>query len=168
MPNPLLEEAIKEAYALAPASVSHIHSIELRHEAMDESLFLVQGYLNRELTLEDASVETFVAMPFDLTLPKTDDGGTQELTLTVDDVDGRASAFCEAAMAFPAPVEIYYRPYLSTDLTAPQMNPPLRLFLLNVTITAGKVSGRAVPVDFVNISFPSEKYNRREFPALGN
>jgi hypothetical protein len=168
MPNATLSEAIKEAFALAPATVSHVNTIELRHPSIVDSLRLVQGYQNKNLTVEGGAVKLFRACPFDLVLPKTDEGGLQELTLTIDNVNHEASNFCEVAMNFAAPVEIIYRPYLSNDPTTPQMNPPLRLFLLNVTISATQVSGRAVPCDFLNMQFPSETYNRRIFPALGN
>jgi hypothetical protein len=168
MPSTLYTEAIKEAYAIAPAAISHINTIELRHPSLSDSLRLVQGYQNKELTVEGGVVKLFTALPFNLTLPATNEGGLQELTLTIDNVNNAASNFCEMAMNFPAPVEIIYRPYLSNDPTTPQMDPPLRLFLLNVTVQGSQVSGRAVPCDFINMEFPSELYTRSRFPALGN
>jgi hypothetical protein len=69
-------------------------------------------------------------------------------------------------MNFPAPVEIYYRPYLSTDLETPLMEPPLRLFLRDVTVSESQVSGRAVPVDFLNLKFPTQLYDSERFPPL--
>lgn len=164
--NTALEEAIKEAYALAPASVSFVHTLELRHDRMSEPLYLVQGFRNREITLEDASTHVFRATAFDFTLPATNEGGLQELNITIDNIENRVSDFCKDALAFPTPVTIIYRPYLSTDLSTPQMSPPLRLFLLNVKISDGTVSGRAVPVDFLNLKFPTVLYTSPQFPAL--
>jgi hypothetical protein len=164
--NNNLTEALKEAYAVAPASTSYIHTIELRHVSMSEPLYLAQGFFHRRLTLETSVEQTFRACAFDFTLPATDEGGLQELNLVMDNANNRVSDFCEQAMVFPAPVEIFYRPYLSTDFTVPQMNPPLRLFLLNVKVSEAQVSGRAVPVDFLNLKFPTEKYDSSRFPAL--
>lgn len=164
--NIALSEALKEAYALAPSNVQHVHSLEITHESMSESLYLVQGYFHKSLTLEDSSVRKFRATAFDFTLPATDVGGLQELNITIENANNQVSDFCEQAMTFPAPVEILYRPYLSTDLTTPLMNPPLRLFLLNVTVAEAQVSGRAVPVDFLNLKFPTELYNSARFPPL--
>lgn len=164
--NANLTEALKEAYALAPAGVSYIHTIELRHVSMSEPLYLAQGFFHRRLKLEDGQFKTFRACAFDFTLPATDEGGLQELSLVMDNANNRVSDFCEQAMVFPAPVEIYYRPYLSTDLETPQMNPPMRLFLLNVKVSEAQVSGRATPVDFLNLKFPTEKYDSSRFPAL--
>ena len=163
--NPLLEEALKEAYASAPAAVTHIHTLELRHPSMSEPLYLVQGFFHKELMV-GGSWRTFRACAFDFKLPATDDGGLQEMTLSFDNVNNRVSDFCEAAMELPAPVEVYYRPYLSTDPETPQMNPPLRLFFLNATVNSTQVTGRCVPADFLNLKFPTELYDSSRFPRL--
>lgn len=164
--NPALHPALVEAYALAPAAVSHVHTLELRHESLSAPLYLVQGFFHKDMRLETGDLVTFRACAFNFTLPGTDDGGLQELTLTLDNTNNRVSDFCEAAMLFPAPVEIYYRPYLSTDLETPLMDPPLRLFLQNVTVSEAQVSGRAVPCDFLNLKFPTEIYDSVRFPPL--
>ena len=165
--NPSLHPALVEAYAIAPADVSHVHTLELRHESMSEPLYLVQGFFHKEIKTEVGGVfHKFRATAFNFTLPATDDGGLQELTLTMDNANNRVSDFCESAMNFPAPVEIFYRPYLSTDLATPLMDPPLRLFLQNVTVSEAQVSGRAVPVDFINLKFPTEIYDSDRFPPL--
>ena len=164
--NATLAEALREAYAIAPASTSIIHTLELRHSSMSEPLYLVQGFFHKELTLETSQQVVFTACAFDFRLPATDEGGLQELEITMDNVNNRVSDFCEQAMVFPSPVEILYRPYLSTDLTAPQMDPPLRLFLLDVRVSESQVSGRAAPVDFLNLKFPTEHYDAGRFPRL--
>lgn len=164
--NDSLEDAIKEAYALAPSEVTYFHTLELYHERMSEPLYLVQGFQHQELTLETEEVVVFRATAFNFTLPATDEGGLQELTLSIDNVENQVSDFCEEAMLFPSAVQIKYRPYLSTDKTAPQMDPPLRLFLLNIKISEAQISGRAVPVDFLNLKFPTEKYNSNRFPVI--
>ena len=165
--NNNLHPALVEAYAIAPANVVHVHTLELRHVSMSEPLFLVQGFFNKELKIvSGGDFVKFRACGFDFTLPATDEGGLQELTLTIDNANNRVSDFCESAMSFPAPVEIYYRPYLSNDSTTPLMEPPLRLFLKDVTISEAQVSGRAVPVDFLNLKFPTELYDSERFPPL--
>jgi len=165
--NPNLHPALVEAYAIAPASVSHVHTLELRHANMSEPLYLVQGYFHKQIKpVAGGAWQEFRACAFNFTLPATDEGGLQELTLTMDNANNRVSDFCESAMQFPAPVEIYYRPYLSTDLATPLMDPPLRLFLKDVVVSESQVSGRAVPVDFLNLKFPTELYTNPRFPAL--
>jgi hypothetical protein len=165
--NPNLHPALVEAYATAPATVSHIHTLELRHERMSEPLYLVQGFFHKEIKPNPSGpFRKFRACAFNFTLPSTDDGGLAELMLTMDNTNNRVSDFCESAMVFPAPVEILYRPYLSTDLENPLMDPPLRLFLKDVTVSESQVSGRSVPVDFLNLKFPTEIYDSERFPPL--
>lgn len=165
--NSQLHPALVEAYAVAPAAVVHLHTLELRHESMSEPLYLIQGYRHRELKIIPGGAWVqFRACAFNFTLPATDDGGLQELNLTIDNTNNRVSDFCESAMNFPAPVEIYYRPYLSTDLETPLMIPPLRLFLKNVVVSEAQVSGTATPADFLNLKFPTELYSYPRFPTF--
>ena len=162
--NPNLHPALIEAYAVAPASVAQIHTLVIYHSSMNEKLYLVQGFMNRSIKV-DGEFQNFRACAFDFTLPSTTDGGLQELNVTIDNSNNRVSDFCEAAMDFPAPVEIYYRPYLSNDLATSLMEPPLRLFLKNVTVSESQCSGRATQVDFNNLKFPTEIYDSN-FPPL--
>lgn len=164
--NQALTAAIQEAYAIAPASVSVLQTLEIRHASMSEPLYFVQGFLNREMTLETGQTVVFNACAFDFKLPPTDESGLQEMEITFDNTDNRVSDFCEQAMVFPTPAEIYYRPYLSNDLTEPQMDPPLRLFLLDVKVSESQLSGRCAPADFLNMKFPREHYDAGRFPRL--
>lgn len=165
--NPTLAPELQEAYALAPSEVSEINCIEITHPGILNPIYLVQGFLHRELTI-DGDVKVHRACPFDFIMPTTDDGGLQELTITIDDVDWEVSDFCEVAQQFAAPVTIRMRTFLSTDLTNSLMEPPIRLFLLNVTIQDSAVAGRAVPIDLINMPYPSVDYTRTNHPSLGN
>jgi len=65
--------------------------------------------------------------------------------------------------------EVYYRPYLATDLTTPQLNPPLLLFLKEISVTAQNgAQGRCTFTDIINKKFPNDYYTRTRFPSLGN
>jgi hypothetical protein len=165
--NSSLDPAIVEAYALAPANVEIVETIELRHDALEEPMFLVSGRLNRILTA-DGVEQTFRASNFKLVLPSTDEGGLQEMTITIANVENRVVDFCEVAVRSNAPIQILYRPYRVDTPETPMMDPPLLLFLEDVTATDTEVSGRANPMDFLNLQFPNELYNRRDFPGLGD
>lgn len=166
--NENLHPALVEAYAIAPADVIHLHTLELWHPNMSEPLYLVQGYFHKEFRLKpDGPLIPFRACAFNFTLPATDDGGLQELTLTIDNANNRVSDFCESAMDnFPAPVTVFYRPFLSTDLETPLMNPPLRLFIRHADISEAQVTARAAPADFLNMKFPTEIYSSPRFPTV--
>jgi len=63
-------------------------------------------------------------------------------------------------------IEITYRPYLSTDLEGPQMDPPITLILTEVEANALKITGRARMLDIGNKAFPAEIYTAKRFPGL--
>lgn len=166
--NQTLEPELVEAYALAKVRDPVIYTVELRHPSLVTSLFFVKSLRPYEFTV-DGVVREFLPLGFKFNMPSTDDGGLQELTLALDNVENRVSDFCEAALAYEAdPVEIYLRPYRASDPTKCLMRPALRLFLLDVLINMTTVSGRAVPQNFLNITFPSEDYTRDRFPGLSN
>lgn len=168
--RPDLTEAIKEAYAMAPTNVAILETIEISHPNISGELRFVSGYENIEANLEASAgggLVTFEAGAFKVTLPAAGKDGIQSIELALDNVDRRIGEFCRMAAEFETPVQILYRPYLSNDLTAPQMDPPLLLFLREVSITEFQVSGRATFADIVNKKFPSQLYTRKRFPSLG-
>ena len=170
--NPNLTEALKEAYAMTPTDTVFLETLEFSHPNISGNLRFVAGYENIEVWLEgeDDQVDdptVFEAGAFAMTLPQAGKDGLQDLQISVDNVDRRIGEFCRMAANFNDPVQITYRPYLSTDLTVPQMDPPLILFLKEVSITQYQVTGRASFMDIVNRKFPSQLYTRRRFPSLG-
>lgn len=166
MPSEVLQAAIRECFARAKVTVRQINTLEMTHPAIAEPLRIVQGFQELECTLENDEVVTFQPVPFSFKLPASGENGLQELQLQIDNVDNQAGDFCRAALSSPDPVICYFRPYLSTDLTDPQMVPPLRLFLLNVKINSTTVTARAASQNFLNQPYPSEDYTVEDFPGL--
>lgn len=165
--NTAFQDAIKEAFTIAPASKSVIHTLEIRQVGVQDSVFIAQSSTTVVANDENGVPRTFEPVGFQFTLPPSDEEGFRSLNISIDNVGRRASNFIETAMTSMVPVEIIYRPYLSDDLTVPQMLPPLVLYLQDVQITAFQVSGRATFMDIVNKKFPSELYTRERFPSLG-
>jgi hypothetical protein len=163
--NAQLEEAIQEAYARARTDLVYLDTISISNP-MADPIYLVRDRLDYDLTLETGVVKHFTASGFRFTLPAAGDNGVQDLSLAIDNVDRRPSDFIKKVVGSPDPVEIVFRPYISTDLTRPQMTPPLTLFLTDVQITAAEVIGRATFADILNRKFLSEAYLHRRFPAL--
>lgn len=165
--NEALNEAIREAYAVAPADVAVIESIELSHSSINESIYMVQSRLPMIMTLETGATVEFEPVPFRFTLPAAGENGRQELRIAIDNVDRRISDFIEQVKSHVAPVKLVYRPYLSNDLSQPQMNPPLVLSLQQISVSALEVTGRATFADILNRKFPADFYTRNRFPGLG-
>lgn len=162
-----LSEALKEAYACAPSNIANLHTLEISHPSMSTSIYLVKNNVDLSLTLEDHTTHLFEAAAFDLVLPEKSDEGIQEINLKIANVDRRVSDFLKQASNYRTKVICKWRPYLSNDLSAPQINPPLLLTLSDISVSVYDVTARASFADLVNKSFPKNSYSRLEFPSLG-
>lgn len=165
--NDALSTAIREAYAACPRNVVVLETLEVRHASLATPLYLVRALDDVTATLETSESVTFRACGFSLSLPATGPDGLQELTIVVDNTDRAVSDFLLGTLDLDQPVELVYRPYLATDLTGPEMDPPLRLEVRDATIGAVDVTVRATFHNLQNAAFPREYYSRQRFPALG-
>lgn len=165
--NASLTEAIKEAFAVAPAHQVILDTIEIRQAGIQNPIYLVKS--RRALVaLDENEVErTFEPCGFQFSLPPSNEEGFQSLNVSVDNVSRRLKDFINTAKSSPVPVEAIYRPYLSDDLSRPQMVPPLVLYLKDLKVTTLQVTGRATFMDVVNKKFPGQLYTRERFPSLG-
>ncbi len=172
MPNPALSEAIKEAYASAPSGVVILHTLEFRHAEFSAPLRVVRNTVNITATLEDDAPEDggdaveFQYYAFEFTLPEVSDGATSELIITIDNVNRVIVENLELAVQSADPLYVTYRPYLSTDLSAPQMDPPLTMLVQHIEVDIFRVTARCGFGDIVNRAFPSEDYTASRFPGL--
>ena len=178
MPNAALSEAIKEAYASAPSDQIILHTLELRHPAfLDDSgnstaIRVVRDHLDLFARLEDGAPiqggETvrFVAMGFELDLPPVDTMPVPEISVTLDNVSREIVRNLDAAAESQSVIEVTYRPYLSSDLEGPQMDPPIHLVLTEVEADVFRVTGRARMLDIGNKAFPGLIYSAKSFPGL--
>ncbi len=164
--NSSLQDAIKEAFAIAPTTKVIVYTLEIRQEGVQDPIFLVRS--RRELVASDENGVQCIFEPcgFQFSLPPSNEEGFQSLNIAIDNVGRRVMDFVSTAMSSPVPVKVIFRPYLSDDLTQPQMNPPLMLYLKDIKITATSVVGRATFMDVVNKKFPAELYTRDRFPSL--
>ena len=165
--NASLQDAIKEAFAIAPASKVVIHTLEIRQTGVQSSIFISQTSAGVNALDENGVEHTFLACGFQFTLPPSDEDGFKSLNIAVDNINRVASDFIETAKSEKVPVEIIYRPYLSDDLSTPQMIPPLVLYLKDVQVTSYQVTGKCTFMDLVNKKFPAALYQRTNFPSLG-
>ena len=206
MPNPALEQAIREAYASAPSDTVILHTLELRHPAfMDDdgeptAIRVVRNFADEEswLSLGGAEVQAvldampaqardlvglvarleedapkdggrmvpFIALAFDLELPPVDTAPVPEIAVTLDNVSREIVRHLDAAATSHEIVEVTYRPYLSTDLEGPQMDPPITLTLTEVEVDVFRATGHARMLDIGNKAFPADLYTAKRFPGL--
>ena len=147
MPNDVLQQAIMEAYASSPSDVLIYHTLEIKHpDFIDDNgnpitIFLVQGFHNITAKLETGKNVEFQAMCFNIELPPVDTSSQHR-------------------------TELIYRPYLSTDLTTPQMIPPVRLTVTEISGDVYKITAKARMTDIGNKTFPNETYRLSKFMGL--
>lgn len=165
--NEALTEAIKEAYAICPSGQVVYDTLEIRQDGVQDRIYMVRSRLPITALDEDGVEREFGPVGFQFTMPSANEDGFQSLNVGIDNVGRRISDFITTAKSQVVPVAVIYRPYLSTDLSQPQMNPPLVLYLKDVQLNNFQVTGRAVFMDIVNRRFPSELYTRSSFPGLG-
>lgn len=165
--NGNMTEAIKEAYAVAPTNIRVFETLEISHESIETPIYIVQDFRELTATLETFVEITFQPVWFNFSLPAANESGRQDLSISIDNIDRQVSDFISLAKNSRTPVFITYRPFLSSDLTQPQLNPPLRLTLQDVNITLTSVTGKAIFADVVNKKWPTEYYTRSRFPSIG-
>jgi hypothetical protein len=171
-------EALKEAYASAPPDQIIFDTLELIHPAfVDENgnpmpARVVLGYDDINATLEaDAPMnpgETvlFTAMAFDVKLPGFSEGDVPQLILTLDNVGREIMGPLEQAAADPKVIQVIYRPYLLSDLTEPQMDPPIDMYVSNIDADVFQIQITCTLDDVNNWAFPHALYLPQKFPGL--
>lgn len=172
MPDPTLSQAIREAYASAPSNVVIHHTLELRHPAFTAPIRVVRDYADLTARLESSApadaglLVTFVRFAFDLTKPEVSPDGVPQLTIEIDNVSRDIVANIEAALSTTDLVQATYREYISTDLTAPQNDPPIHMTIMSVTADVFRVKAVAGFPDLINRRFPTTEYDSETFPGL--
>lgn len=117
---------------------------------------------------EDAGqMVAFIALAFDLDLPPVDTIPVPEITVTMDNVGREITDALDAAAVSQDKIEVTYRPYLSTDIEGPQMDPPITMMLSEVEANPLQVTGRARRMlDVGTKAFPAKYYTAKDFPGL--
>jgi len=172
MPDSTLSQAIKEAYAVAPNNSVAYHTLEIYHPSFTTPIRVVRDFVDLSARLEstaprDASTYvTFVGYAFDFVLPEVSTGGVPQLQITIDNVARDIMAGLEQAVTTSTPITVIYRLFISTDLTAPQNNPPMSMTIISISADVFKVTATATFGDMVNKKFPTVLYNIETFPGL--
>lgn len=164
--NSAYQELIKEAFALAPSNSVVYETLEILQEGVQDPIYIVRARESITVLDENGIQKTFEPVGFQLTLPPSNEEGFPSLNIGVDNINRRISDFVNLAKSEVVPVQVIYRPYVSTDLARPQMIPPTLLYLKDVAMTTFQATGKATFMDVVNAKFPSELYTRGRFPSL--
>ncbi len=179
MPDPTADDAIKEAYAMAPKGVVTYHTLEIWHpEFIDEAgdpapARVVLGNKDIVATLEaDAPLDpgeavVFRAVQFKLTLAPIELSPAPELEGALAAVAIDIVKNLDRAVSDSNKIVLRYRPYLSTDLSTPRMLPP-PTYDLSQAIAAGGTQMKFRARNGIDLrgNFPKLLYTAAGFPGL--
>lgn len=172
MADSTLSQAIKEAYAAAPAGVVIYHTLELRHSAFTQPIRVVRDFVDLLATLEPtaplnpSTLVTFVGFNFDFSKPEVSDTGVPQITIEIDNADRGIVAAIESTMGSTEMIQVTYREFISTDLSGPQNNPPLTMTITNITADSFRVKATAGFPNLTNRRFPTVEYDPAIFVGL--
>lgn len=175
--TPLRGVSYSEAYAeaLSSASVDDavLYLLEIRHADLAAPIRLaindadVSARLEDDAPVDAAAYVTHTAIQFGIHLPEESDSNpAPQAQFWIDGVSSIVAGELEVAAESLAPVYLTVRTYLSTDLTAPAVLPPLQLDLRDITISETRVNATAAYADFGNTRFPGKTFTAAEYPGL--
>ena len=168
MPDSSLSEAIREAYASAPAEQVILHTLGLTHPDWSAPVYLVRDHQDFTARLEDGKEVTFTAAAFDFSIPDVKQTSVPQIEVRLDNVTGHLIPFIDEAARSSTPTTMTYRPYLVADPEGPQTSPPLELILSRIQIDTTTLTATAILTDMGKRTFPGREYRLADFPALSN
>lgn len=188
MPDPTLSEALEEAYASAPSDTALLHTLSFWYDGLVDGvtpteIYVYQGFdgdrtspegvplkdfrLEAGARYSGGAVVEFIAVPFDLTMPRVESTALAKGQLVIDGVGREIADALLAAVALGRSITITYRAYLEgLEDDGPQNDPPLQFSLGNVSINATQVRGDITPVSVGGKRFPGDAYRPSRFPAI--
>lgn len=161
MPDTALDQALREAYASAPADEIIYHTLEITHPDFTAPVRVVRGW-----DAITAGGSNWIAVPFDLTLPEASESGPPRLTITLDNVSRELMDGLDAASESGEKIAVTYRAFLSSNLATPMNDPPLALTLTAISVRATQIAATATLADFANRKFPRQVYTDNDYPGL--
>ncbi len=165
MPDSLMTQAVREAYASAPDGVILLHCLTLTHSAWAGTLDVVQDTQQHSLRDETAATRNYLPVPFSFSLPEVSESAASEIRVELDTVPRDVSALLDQAVAAAGVITLTYRAWLSTDTQSTAYG-PLALTVIEATATLDRVSLRATSADITNKAFPNLDYTPSKFPGL--
>lgn len=169
-----ISEELRQIYAGTNTTKKYIETLEFSHSAFSvvdgsKSRFLVNDFDEWQFRLDktSATTQTFKALPFMVKLPKQDDGGLHEFSVSLANPGRPLMSDLESALtASNEGIACIYRVYLDTLGSFPELDPPIRSTITDVVATLNDVTITATRFNVLGRQFPSEVYSVNKFPGL--
>jgi hypothetical protein len=169
-------EALEEAWSNTPAGVRVLETLEfiftragvLTAERFVRNRQSLTATLESTAPVNPSTAVVFQPAGFEVKLPDaTDAGPAPQLQIAVPNIGRELNEHLMAAAYSPTPVQVIFRFYLSTDLTAPHSYPgPLIMDIDSITAESQGVVATASFDDLSGRRFPRTEYLARLFPGL--
>ncbi len=148
---------------LAPSEVAAV--LDAMSDEESERVGLI-ARLEDDAPVNAGEYVPFISLGFELRLPTQDPEAIPDLELTIDNVGREIVDQLDYATTSRSEVVVFYRPYISTDISGPKMDPPFQMELLHAKADVFRVKGTARVFDVGQRAFPSELYTAKDHPGL--
>ncbi len=155
-----LTDAIKEAYACAPADVTYYETLQIDNEDFVNPVLLVNSAA--EIT---RTAGTFLPVRFDAKLPDTSGGTRGEMTINVIGVPKEVRAAIRNATDNHHPFTVTYRQYIGGNM-APDAEFPVPLSIGGISELFNGIQIQALLPDLVGAYFPRKLMTAKTLPGL--
>jgi hypothetical protein len=174
----IYSDDLREYFYSAPSDKVAVDTLEFRHPAfvdgdgnpvavrvVNDSGADFVGTLEDGAPMNGGQPVTFVAAPFDITLPESNGPGLPSCQIAVDNVGRVLMDQIEAAVQLPHAVEVTYRQFL---VDAPEEPGVVidGMTLKNINVAALRITGTAGFEDDLNVPFGRKRYTPGEYPGL--
>jgi hypothetical protein len=166
-------EALLEAAHVAPTSAAVLETFELWHESLAEPIYLVSNTEDFVATKEadadrDAGLSvTYIAAPMQLEpQEENDQAAAPTVSLVLANISDIAASALRDARGSNTPWVLIERVYLSDDTSGPAQLPPLSLLVESVVLTGETLAMTLGYGDPANVSVPTLRFRRVEYPTL--
>lgn len=170
-----MNEALKEAYARADATVRHLDTLELRHSAFQDGVIRLVSYdfdigvgLEANAPINGGQVVSFFANGMDVSMPSVNTDPDGEVIARIDGVSGFLQPYLSNANVSREPINATVRP-IGYDVTKKVALDVLEIRHLQVRHVQVGLASIVITMGYTNsanIEFPSISYNAETHPGL--
>ena len=142
-----------------------ISTIEIQIDSLAQSSMICDGF--RDITVVDEYGRSHLAKAtgMDVSLPKKDATGSQNLRFALDNVRGDVAKTIRDAISDGKEIRLIYRSFISSDLGQPADN-PLHMIARQVVIKGTTAEITAGFFDLIDTQYPRDVYTSEFAPGL--
>lgn len=167
----LESEALREAYAVAPANTVILDTLEVSYSG-EPSIFITNNYAGFEAVLENSQTASFQPIPFKVNIPNKAKNEIPVMKVVISNPGQIVSNYLRTAKSLKKTVAVKFRPFLAKNLNSGsptitnQLPTPMTFYVGPVNYSIGQVEVQCLFPNIANKRFPNEAYTIRLFPGL--